>query len=112
MFEYSGALHIHSFFSDGSGDPKEIAGYADEVNLDYIILTDHNTLRALDEGYEGWYGDTLMLVGCEINDKHIQNHYLALGINETISTRLPAKEYVKLVKERGGIGFLAIWRRF
>lgn len=107
MFEYSGALHIHSFFSDGSGDPKEIAGYADEVNLDYIILTDHNTLRALDEGYEGWYGNTLMLVGCEINDKHIQNHYLALGISETISTRLPAKEYVKLVKDRGGIGFLA-----
>ncbi len=29
-----------------SGDAKKIAETADEVGLDYIILTDHNTLRA------------------------------------------------------------------
>lgn len=107
MFEYVGALHMHSTFSDGSGSAKEIAGFADEVGLDYIILTDHNTLRALSEGYEGWYGKTLLLVGCEINDRNNLNHYLAFGINETISTRVPAKEYVKKVKDSGGIGFLA-----
>lgn len=107
MFEYVGALHMHSTFSDGSGTVKEIAGFADEVGLDYIILTDHNTLRALNEGYEGWHGKTLLLVGCEINDRNNLNHYLAFGINETISTRLPAKEYVKIVKDSGGIGFLA-----
>jgi len=107
MFEYVGALHMHSTFSDGSGTVKEIAGFADEVGLDYIILTDHNTLRALTEGYEGWYGNTMLLVGCEINDRNNSNHYLALGIDETISTRVPAKEYVKKVKDSGGIGFLA-----
>ena len=107
MFEYIGALHIHSVFSDGSGQADEIAGFADEVGLDYIILTDHNTLRALKEGYEKWYGNTLLLVGCELNDKENKNHYLAFGIEKTFSTRLPAKEYVRLVKEAGGIGFLA-----
>lgn len=107
MFEYIGAIHIHSVFSDGSGQADEIAGFADEVGLDYIILTDHNTLRALKEGYEGWYGNTLLLVGCELNDKENKNHYLALGIEKTFSTRIPAKEYVKQVKESGGIGFLA-----
>ncbi len=107
MFEYIGALHIHSVFSDGSGRADEIAGLADEVGLDYIILTDHNTLRALKEGYEGWYGNTLLLVGCELNDKENKNHYLAFGINKTFSTRLPAKEYVRLVNDAGGIGFLA-----
>ena len=50
MFEYVGALHIHTIFSDGTGTVKEIAEAADEVGLDYIILTDHNTLRALNEG--------------------------------------------------------------
>ncbi len=107
MFEYVGALHMHSTFSDGSGEVKEIGKFAGEIGLDYIILTDHNTLRALKEGYEGWYGNTLLLVGCEINDKENKNHYLAFGINETYSTRMSAKNYVKKVKEAGGIGFLA-----
>ncbi len=107
MFEYVGAIHIHSTFSDGSGDVKTIAETANEIGLDFILLTDHNTLRALKEGFEGWYGNTLLLVGCEINDKENKNHYLAFGIEETYSTRLPAKEYVKQIKDAGGIGFLA-----
>jgi len=107
MFEYVGAIHIHSVFSDGSGEVPQIAKYADEVGLDYIILTDHNTLRALEEGYENWYGNTLCLVGCEMNDKENKNHYLAFGINKTYSTRISAKEYVQMVKDDGGIGFLA-----
>ncbi len=98
---------MHSLFSDGSGRVEEIAAFAKEVGLDFIILTDHNTLRALKEGYEKWYGHTMLLVGCEINDKHNKNHYLAFGIEQTYSTRLSAKEYVKKVKEAGGIGFLA-----
>ncbi len=107
MFEYVGAIHIHSIYSDGSGEVPDIAKFADEIGLDYIILTDHNTLRALKEGYEGWYNNTLLLVGCEINDKENKNHYLAFGIKEAFSTRISAKEYVKKVKEAGGIGFLA-----
>jgi hypothetical protein len=107
MFVYSGAIHIHSKFSDGSGDVREIANLANESGLDFIILTDHNTLRAKDEGYEGFYGNTLLMVGCEINDKENRNHYIALGISKTLSTRMPAHKYVKAVKDAGGIGFLA-----
>ncbi len=107
MIELIGAIHMHSVFSDGSGEVEEIARYAEEANLDYIILTDHNTLRALKEGYEGWYNNTLLLVGCEINDKHNENHYIALGINVAFSTRMSSKEYVKKVKDAGGIGFIA-----
>ena len=70
-------------------------------------MTDHNTLRPLQEGYEKWYGKTLCLIGCEINDKENKNHYMAFGIDEAYSTRLPAKEYVRKVKEAGGIGFIA-----
>lgn len=107
MFEYAGAIHVHSVFSDGSGEIKDITEAAIEAGLDYIFLTDHNTLRALKEDYEGWYDNTLLLVGTELNDKENKNHYLAFGINEVFSTRLPAKEYVKRVEEAGGIGFLA-----
>jgi hypothetical protein len=107
MFEYIGAAHIHSVFSDGTGEIPEIAKYAEESDLDFILMTDHNTLRPLQEGYEKWYGKTLCLIGCEINDKENKNHYMAFGIDEAYSTRLPAKEYVKKVKEAGGIGFIA-----
>ena len=107
MHEYVGAIHMHSVYSDGSGKVEEIVGFANEVGLDYIMLTDHNTLRALKEGYEKWHGDTLLLVGCELNDKENKNHYLAFGIEETFSTRLSAMEYTARVKEAGGIGFIA-----
>jgi len=107
MIELTGAIHMHSVFSDGSGEVEEIARFAEEIGLDYIILTDHNTLRAMNEGYEGWHNNTLLLVGCEINDKHNENHYLAFGIDEAFSTRLSAKDYVKKVKDAGGIGFIA-----
>jgi len=107
MHEYVGAIHIHTVFSDGSGEVPGIAGLANEVGLDFIILTDHNTLRGLTEGYEKFYGKTLCLVGCEINDKENKNHYLAFGIEKTFSTRLPAKEFVKSINASGGIGFIA-----
>jgi hypothetical protein len=107
MYEYVGAIHLHSKFSDGSGEVDKIAETADEVSLDFIILTDHNTLRALHEGFENWYGNTLLLVGCELNDKFNQNHYLAMNIDDPFSTRLSAVEYVKMVKNAGGIGFIA-----
>ncbi|MBP1683045.1 MAG: putative family metal-dependent phosphoesterase [Ignavibacteriaceae bacterium] len=107
MIEYIGVAHVHSLFSDGTGEIPEIANFADESGLDFLLMTDHNTLRGLKEGYEKWYGKTLCLIGCEINDKENKNHYLAFGINETYSTRLAAKDYVRKVKEAGGIGFLA-----
>ncbi|MBU1100534.1 MAG: CehA/McbA family metallohydrolase [Bacteroidetes bacterium] len=107
MFEYVGAIHIHSSFSDGSGTIEEIASHANDAELDFILLTDHNTLRAYHEGFEKWYDNTLLLVGCEINDKENKNHYLAFNIEETFSTRIPAKEYVHKVKKSGGIGFIA-----
>ncbi len=91
MVEYVGAIHIHSNYSDGSGTVDEIIKTAQEVDLDYIVLTDHNTLRAKNEGKEGWHGNTFLLVGAEINDKQNQNHYLALGIEKTFSTRISAK---------------------
>lgn len=63
---YSGAVHIHSVRSDGSGTIKEIAEAAERTGLDYIVITDHDVgpeARA-DAGY---YGGVLVLVGSEIS---------------------------------------------
>ena len=66
-------------------------------NLKIVDLSADFRLRDPAE-YEKWYGNTLLLVGCEINDKENRNHYLAFGIDEAFSTRTPAKKYVTKVK--------------
>lgn len=109
---------MHSRFSDGTGTVKEIAGYARETGLDFIFLTDHNTLKAREKGFEKWYGNTMLLVGYEVNDIKNRNHYLVFGLNEVVGSfvklkdgdtgnKLSAAEYVKLIKEKGGTGFIA-----
>lgn len=107
MHEYVGAVHIHSEYSDGSGKIPDIARYASEVGLDFIMMTDHHTLKPKRDGAEGWYDDVMVLIGYEINDKQNFNHYLAFNVNRTVGVRSCAREYVQRVKERGGIGFIA-----
>jgi len=118
MFEYSGVIHVHSTFSDGTGTVPEIMRYANEAGLDYVILTDHNTLLAKDKGFEKFFDNAMLIVGYEVNDIDNKNHYLVLGLNELVGTyrvlpngelgnNLPASEYVRIVREKGGVGFIA-----
>lgn len=118
MFEYSGSIHMHSRFSDGSGTAEEIGNYAGESDLDFAILTDHNTLKAKEKGFEKWFGNTMFIVGYEVNDIKNRNHYLVFDMDEVVGTfekladgdlgnRLSAKEYVKAINDKGGFGFLA-----
>jgi len=107
MYEYKGIIHVHSKYSDGSASVKQIIKIAQDVGLDYVIITDHDTLRALQEGYEGWHENVLLLVGEEITP-HKGNHYLALDIKQRISGKwfLP-KHFARKVAQDGGIGIIA-----
>lgn len=42
-------LHLHSYYSDGTCSPAEIVSKARELGLSVIALTDHNTVKGLDE---------------------------------------------------------------
>lgn len=118
MYEYSGAIHIHSTYSDGTGSPEHIAQCANEAGLDFLILTDHNSIQAKTDGYERWFNNSMFIVGYEVNDTKNENHYLVFGLDELIGTfqvlhngelgcKLSAKEYVEEIKRKGGAGFLA-----
>lgn len=104
MFEYKGNMHIHSNYSDGSGSVDEICTAAADAGLDFIILTDHFTLRALPE--EGYRGKMLLLAGMEANEE--KNHYLALDIEQVVdnNTEQPQK-VIDSVNKQGGIGIIA-----
>lgn len=104
MFDLAGNIHVHTRYSDGTGDVEAIAEAAGRAGLDFVIITDHNHLKAKKE--EGYYGSVLVLVGSELNEQ--ANHYLALNIEEEIEgdDENPQKVIDK-VAQLGGLGFIA-----
>lgn len=97
-----GAIHIHSVYSDGTGDIESISKAAKNAGLDWIIVTDHNSF----EIEEGIYNGVYVIKGEEISPKDA-NHYLALGINKYIQPNVNAKHNIEAVKLNGGFGFAA-----
>ncbi len=117
-YDYAGALHIHSTYSDGLGTVPEVAKAANIAGLDFLVLCDHNNLDARRNGEDGWQGRTLVLVGTEITTS--AGHLLALNVPPSF---LPApddaREAQKAIVDSGGLGFIALpcdlkghWRDF
>jgi hypothetical protein len=98
---------VHSTYSDGTGTVPEIAVAARANQLDFVLLTDHDTLAAKDNGEEGWHDSVLVLVGEEVSPSR-ENHYLAFGLDQPIDHNgLACSEIVARVNEAGGFGFLS-----
>jgi len=111
LYDYTGVIHFHSEYSFDGRTPVPVILDAARMNrLDFIMLTDHSNLRARDEGFEGWHGDTLLIVGQEIAPRF--NHYIAFHTNTPVIIPEAEKEiapqiYIDHVREQGGIGFIA-----
>ena len=107
MFDYCGAIHIHSFYSfDGHKKMDEIIESADRCGLDFIVITDHFSIEA--KKYEGWYGNTLVIAAEEISPRY--NHYLAFDIKNAVVTDKQEnnpQKYIDEVNRQGGYGFIA-----
>lgn len=105
--DLAGVVHVHSVYSDGTGTVPEIAAAAEANGLDFVLLTDHDTLEARDRGEEGWHGSVLLLVGEEVSPQR-QNHYLAFGVDAPVDHRgLTPQQIVDRVNDAGGFGFLS-----
>ena len=103
---YKGCVHIHSTYSDGSSTPEEIAAIAREANLDFAIITDHNTLSALADGKEGWYDSVLLLIGVELSLE--AGHYLAFDVPYDLEwRRSDVQGSIDNVNASGGFGMLS-----
>ena len=118
FYDYAGAMHIHSTYSDGAGTVGEIAQAANCAGLDFLVLCDHSSLQAKTDGEDGWRGRTLILIGTEVTTD--KGHLLALDVPESF---LPASGDAiaaqKAIQQSGGIGFVALpcdlkdhWRDF
>ncbi|MCK5076706.1 MAG: histidinol-phosphatase [Calditrichia bacterium] len=105
--EIVGCIHIHSTYSDGTESIPQITQYAKEAGLDYLMFSDHRSLKAFKDGNQRWNDDTLVLIGYEINDADDNNHYLAFDLAEEVNRHLPAMSYVQEVHKKGGFGIIA-----
>jgi RNase P/RNase MRP subunit p29 len=105
-------LHMHTRYSDGSGNHADIAAAALRTGLDVVIVTDHNVLV---RGLEGYVRDgrkkVLVLVGEEVHDQDRvpqKNHLLVFGLDQEVSTLAdnPAG-LIKAVRDANGLSFIA-----
>ncbi len=105
LHEYTGVIHAHSTHSDGSGTVEEIISAAQEAGIDFLVLTDHNTLEAREMGHEGWHDTTLLIVGDEVSSR--DGHCLALGTREHVNHRQNLPRILEGIRETGGHGYVA-----
>jgi PHP domain len=104
--DVSCVLHLHSTYSDGTATVDEIVTAAAATGVDLVLLTDHDSLGARRDGWEGRHGGVTLLVGTEVSPK--QGHYLAFGVDREIPhAGRSAVEIAAAVREAGGLGFAA-----
>jgi hypothetical protein len=108
IYDYAGCIHFHSDHSfDGFIPVSDIIKAARKNSLDFIMLTDHSSLGA--KPMEGWYGNTLLIVGQEISPRF--NHYIAFGTSRPVFVEEDAgllpQSYIDEVHRQGGIGFIS-----
>ncbi len=104
---YSGIIHVHSTYSDGSGTVEEIIQAGRDAGLDFLFLTDHDTLQPRFDGHQGYHDGLLLLVGEEVNTS--AGHLLALGVGKDVNQHgplgLPA--LIDEISEAGGVSIAA-----
>jgi hypothetical protein len=105
-FDVSCVAHIHSTYSDGTATVSELLDAARGTGVDALLLTDHDTLAARDDGWEGTHDGVFLLVGSEVSSG--QGHYLAFGIDEDVEhAGCTAREVAAAVRSAGGVGIAA-----
>lgn len=106
---YRGDLHGHSLHSDA---PWDIAAFVDEarrIGLDFVTLTDHNTVSGVAECLSLAGDDLLVMGGSELTT--FWGHCLAVGHHGWIDWRTgdsrPMKAIAAEVVAKGGLFIIA-----
>jgi len=82
---YRGDLHTHTVHSDGAWDVAGLLAAARAYRLDFVTLTDHNTVSGLDEIARADSADLLTMGGVELTT--FWGHALSLGTHQWIDWR-------------------------
>jgi hypothetical protein len=83
---YRGDLHAHTIHSDGDWDIPDLLAAARTRHLDYVTLTDHNTISQLQNIDALTTDDLLVMGGMELTT--FWGHALSLGARRWIDWRI------------------------
>lgn len=108
-----GIIHVHSNYStDGGGSVEEIAEAAKAADLDFVVITDHNTIDGRRDGKEGTYDgvDTFIEMESSVPPGHLLTFYAltpaaALPNNDLVD--LSWKHYMGWEKPENGFMIVA-----
>jgi hypothetical protein len=107
---YRGDFHAHTIHSDGHWDVPDLLAYARQEKLDFVTLSDHNTLSGRDEMIGSGADDLLTLAGVELTTYY--GHALVLGLRRWVDWRVSPGERTMTdilteVEEAGGCFIIA-----
>jgi hypothetical protein len=104
---YRGVCHVHTNFShDSEATLVFVIQQASELNLDFVIVTDHNSLKGVEAYQKMKHPERpLLIFGDEISTS--DGHLIALGIHEEPPKGISSKELVNWIHARGGYAILA-----
>ncbi|MDD1719157.1 MAG: PHP domain-containing protein [Methanoregulaceae archaeon] len=105
-------LHVHTSFSrDGESSVAEVLARAEEVGIDVVAITDHDTVDGAKEAL-GRKSKVVIIPGLEISTR--QGHLIALGITETIPAGMDVLDTIALARSKGAVLILPhpfhMWR--
>ncbi|MFQ6051396.1 MAG: PHP domain-containing protein [Candidatus Hydrothermarchaeota archaeon] len=97
-------LHVHSIYShDCNTSIPQIINKAEEIKLDGISITDHDTLRGYEEAKKV-SKNVIVIPGIEISLK--EGHLLVLGIEEE-PPRVEIMDVLEWVRDNNGVSIAA-----
>jgi PHP domain len=106
LVDVSAVVHLHTTYSDGTATVDELVAAAAAAGVDLVLVTDHDSLGARRDGWEGRHDGVSVLVGTEVSPK--QGHYLAFGVDRDIPhAGRSALQIAAAVREADGVGFAA-----
>lgn len=105
-------LHIHTHYSDGTGDYTRIADEALKSDVDVAIITDHNVwVKGLERYVEKEGRRVLLLTGEEVHNQDRmpqKSHTLVIGCEEEVSPfAYDPQTLIDKINEKHGLSFLA-----
>lgn len=105
-------LHVHTNVSrDGESSVEEILKRAEEVGLDAIAITDHDSVDGAKQAM-ACTTDVIVIPGIEVSTK--QGHLIVLGVTDIIPSGLDVGETIALAHDLGAVLILPhpfhMWR--
>ena len=108
-------LHMHSYYSDdGEYQPEELVKKCKEKGIQYMAVTDHNSVRAVGEGREAAQKEGIHFISgvevdCTFKDRNF--HVLGYGIDEQNPVFQKIEDNISVQSEEASVKMLEATRK-